>query len=51
MSINAKKKGNKGENNWANWLIDNGIKAWRDTQSGGGTREKADVGNDDQTSR
>ena len=43
--MNPKKKGNRGENNWANWLIDNGIKAWRDNQSGGGDREKSDVGN------
>ena len=43
--INAKKKGNKGENNFANWLKDNGIKAWKDGMSGGGNREKADVGN------
>lgn len=42
---NAKKKGNAGENNFANWLIDNGIKAWKDGASGGGNREKADVGN------
>lgn len=43
--VNAKKKGNAGENNFANWLRDNGIKAWKDGASGGGTREKADVGN------
>jgi Holliday junction resolvase len=43
--INAKKKGNKGENAVANWLRDNGIKAWRDNASGGGSREKGDVGN------
>ncbi len=43
--MNAKKKGNSGENKFANWLRDNGIKAWRDGASGGGTREKADVGN------
>jgi len=44
--INAKKKGNRGENNFANWLYDNGIKAFKDGQSGGGNREKSDVGND-----
>lgn len=42
---NSKKKGNAGENKFANWLIDNGIKAWKDGASGGGNREKADVGN------
>lgn len=43
--INAKKKGNKGENRFANWLVENGIKAWKDGASGGGNNEKADVGN------
>lgn len=43
--INAKKKGNHWENVWANWLKDNGIKAWKDGMSGGGDREKGDVGN------
>jgi len=43
--INAKKKGNAGENKFTNWLRDNGIKAWKDSQSGGGNREKSDVGN------
>lgn len=33
------------ENKFANWLRDNGIKAWKDGASGGGDREKADVGN------
>lgn len=42
---NSKKKGNKGENKFANWLIANGIKAWKDGASGGGNNEKADVGN------
>lgn len=45
MSINSKKKGNKNENAFANWLRDNDIKAWKDGMSGGGNREKADVGN------
>jgi len=44
--INAKKKGNRGENEFASWLSENGIKAWKDSASGGGNREKADVGND-----
>lgn len=43
--INAKKKGNHWENVWANWLRDNGIKAWKDGMSGGGNGEKGDVGN------
>ena len=43
--INSKKKGNAGENKFANWLIRNGIKAWKDGASGGGNNEKADVGN------
>ena len=43
--INVKKKGNKGENKFANWLVKNGIKAWKDSASGGGNNEKADIGN------
>lgn len=43
--INSKKKGNLWENNLANWLNDNGIKAWKDGASGGGNREKGDIGN------
>lgn len=43
--MNSKKKGNKGENKFANWLVKNGIKAWRDGASGGGHNEKADIGN------
>lgn len=43
--MNAKKKGNQWENKLKNWLLDNGVKAWRDNQSGGGDREKGDVGN------
>ena len=46
MKINSKKKGNLWENRWANWLRDNGIRAWKDGASGGGSREKSDVGND-----
>ena len=44
--MNVKKKGNIGENNFANWLRDQGIKAWRDNASGGGSREKSDIGNE-----
>lgn len=43
--VNVKKKGNRGENDFANWLRDHGIKAWKDGMSGGGNREKGDVGN------
>jgi len=43
--VNSKKKGNIWENKLANWLRDNGIKAWKDGASGGGNREKGDVGN------
>lgn len=43
--LNAKKKGNRGENVFANWLVDNGIKAWKDSASGGGNNEKGDIGN------
>lgn len=45
MTINSKKKGNKGENAFASFLVGNGIKAWKDGASGGGNNEKADVGN------
>lgn len=43
--INSKKKGNFWENRFADFLNDNGFKAWRDNASGGGSREKTDVGN------
>ena len=43
--MNPKKKGNIWENKFANWLRDNGIFAYKDGASGGGSREKADVGN------
>ena len=42
---NSKKKGNHGENLFAQFLVANGIKAWKDGASGGGHNEKADVGN------
>lgn len=44
MSINVKKKGNKGENEFANWLQANGIKAWRNGSSGAGMY-KGDINN------
>ena len=40
---NPKKKGNYWERKFAGWLKDNGINAWRDSGSGGGTREKSDI--------
>ena len=43
--INSKKKGNVWENRLANYLTDHGMKAWKDGHSGGGTREKGDIGN------
>src|SRR3990167_7298227 len=43
--MNSKRKGNAGENEFSAWLNDNGIKAWKDSMSGGGTREKGDIGN------
>lgn len=42
--MNAKKKGNAGENNFANWLHANGIKAWRNGSSGAGLH-KGDINN------
>ena len=45
MTVNFKKKGNLWENKLANWLRDHGYKAWKDGASGGGSREKGDVGN------
>lgn len=43
--VNAKKKGNAGENKFANWLLSHGIKAGRDSASGGGLA-KGDIHND-----
>jgi Holliday junction resolvase len=42
--MNAKKKGNHGENNWANWLTAQGIKCYRNSSSGANT-QKSDVHN------
>lgn len=42
--INAKKKGNKGEHELAHWLEDNGIKAFRNSMSGGSIW-KGDIAN------
>lgn len=42
--INVKKKGNKGENEFANWLFSHGFKAWRNGSSGAGMY-KGDINN------
>lgn len=42
--MNVKKKGNHGENEFANWLQENGIKAYRNSSSGAGLY-KGDVNN------
>jgi len=42
--MNAKKKGNHGENLFANFLRDNGFKAYRDSASGASTH-KSDIVN------
>jgi len=42
--INAKKKGNAGEHAFAHWLVDNGIKAFRNSMSGGSVW-KGDIAN------
>ena len=42
--INAKKKGNAGEHQFAHWLEENGIKAFRNSMSGGSIW-KGDIAN------
>lgn len=42
--MNAKKKGNAGENKFANWLVSQDIKAYRNSSSGGNT-QKSDIHN------
>jgi Holliday junction resolvase len=42
--MNVKKKGNAGENRFANWLQANGIKAFKNSSSGANTN-KSDVHN------
>lgn len=44
MPLNSKRKGNKGENEFANWLQENGIKAYRNSASGA-TTAKGDINN------
>jgi Holliday junction resolvase len=42
--MNVKKKGNAGENNFANWMQANGIKMYRNSSSGAGM-QKGDINN------
>lgn len=42
--MNAKKKGNHGENEFANWLHEKGVKAYRNSSSGAGMY-KGDINN------
>ena len=42
--LNAKKKGNKGEHELAHWLVENGVKAFRNSMSGGSVW-KGDIAN------
>jgi len=42
--MNAKKKGNRGEHEFAHWLMENGIKAFRNSMSGGSVW-KGDIAN------
>jgi len=41
--INSKKKGNRFENKLAAWLTSHGITSYKDSASGGGSREKGDI--------
>lgn len=43
--VNAKKKGNAGEHAFAHWLMSHGIKAFRNSMSGGSVW-KGDIAND-----
>src|SRR3972149_5898798 len=43
--INSKRKGNNWELKLADWLVQNGIKASRDSASGAGINEKGDISN------
>ncbi len=43
--MNPKKKGNRNENVFSAWLRDNGIKAFKDGASGGGSATKSDITN------
>ena len=44
--VNAKKKGNRGEHLFSEFLRGKGIKAYKDSASGGGAGEKGDIIND-----
>ena len=47
--MNAKKKGNHGEHEFAHWMKENGLRAFRNSMSGGSVW-KGDIANDlDQT--
>lgn len=43
-NMNVKKKGNAGENNFANWMQANGVKMYRNSSSGAGM-QKGDINN------
>ena len=43
--MNSKRKGTNNELQVAKFLRDNGIKAWRDSASGGGSGDKGDINN------
>lgn len=42
---NSKKKGNAGENAFADFMQEHGVQGWRDGASGGGNRSKSDINN------
>ena len=42
--MNAKKKGNHGEHEFSHWLVENGLKAFRNSMSGGSIW-KGDIAN------
>ena len=46
MPINAKRKGNNGELDFAAWLRSKGVKDYRDSASGGGNGNKSDISTD-----
>lgn len=45
--VNVKKKGNLWENRLTNWLTEHGFKAYRDSASGGTSKEKGDISNNE----
>lgn len=46
MTNFSKQKGNIWESRLATWFRTHGIRAWKDDKSGGGSKEKGDIGND-----